>query len=41
VVDCVAKLTSRVSQASLDVETSITIPIMLSVREEMMAERIA
>jgi hypothetical protein len=40
-VDCDAKLASRVSHASMDVERSITIPITPSVREETMAERIA
>jgi hypothetical protein len=39
-VDCDAKLASRVSQASLEVEARITIPITPSIREETMAERI-
>jgi hypothetical protein len=40
VVDCEEKLDSRVSHASIDVVASMTIPMMLSVREETMAHMI-
>jgi hypothetical protein len=40
-VDCDAKLTSSVSQASWDVVASVTMPITGSVREEMMADKMA
>jgi hypothetical protein len=38
-VDCVAKLPSRISQASYEVVARTTIPITPSKREETIAER--